>query len=271
MRMWVLGSGSRGNAVLLECGESRVLIDAGFAAGTIAKRMRAIGVAPESLEGVVITHEHTDHVRGAAAGAKRYGWKLHATRGTIGACDDLADAHTEAFTAGATLHFTWLDLLTVRSSHDAADPIAMVATARASGARIGIAYDLGCATSPVQRALTQLDVLLLESNHDEGMLRTGPYPWYLQQRIASRTGHLSNHAAGELASQCTHRSLGDVVLAHLSEINNDPALATKAMRSSLRRTSFRGRVTASAQREVVGPFGPGSVPGAGSTQLALSL
>jgi phosphoribosyl 1,2-cyclic phosphodiesterase len=232
--------------------------------------MRAIGVAPESIEGVVLTHEHTDHVRGAAAGAKRYGWKLHATSGTIGACDALGDARAQAFTAGATLHFTWLDVATVRSSHDAAEPVALVATARASGARVGIAYDLGCATAPVQRALGQVDVLLLESNHDEGMLRTGPYPWYLQQRIASRTGHLSNRAAAELASACTHRSLGDVVLAHLSEINNDPALATKQMKSSLRRTAFRGRVTASAQREVVGPFGPGSVPGTG-TQLALSL
>ncbi|HJU88445.1 MAG TPA: MBL fold metallo-hydrolase [Gemmatimonadaceae bacterium] len=264
MRMWVLGSGSRGNAVLLECGESRVLIDAGFAAGTIAKRMRSIGVAPESIEGVVITHEHTDHMKGAAVGARRFGWTLHATKGTVEACDDLVEAKARTFDAGATLHFTWLDLATVRTSHDANDPIAVVATARASGARIGIVYDLGCGTPQVQRALSRLDVLLLESNHDEGMLRTGPYPWYLQQRIASRTGHLSNRAAGELATQCTHRGLGDVVLAHLSEINNDPKLATRAMTSTLKKTTFRGRVTASAQREVVGPFGAGM-----SSQLAL--
>jgi phosphoribosyl 1,2-cyclic phosphodiesterase len=257
MRMWVLGSGSRGNAVLIECGESRVLIDAGFPAGTIAKRMRAVGVAPESIEGVVITHEHFDHIRGAVKGARRFGWRLHATRGTVAAAPELLEVGTRTFESGATLSFTRLELSTVPSSHDAEDPVTIVATARDSGTRFGIAYDLGCRTPAVQRAMTGLDVLLLESNHDEGMLRTGPYPWHLKHRIASRTGHLSNRDAGAMARECAHRQLGEVVLAHLSEVNNEPALATRAMQGSLRGTTFRGRVTAAPQGEIVGPFGAG--------------
>lgn len=257
MRMWVLGSGSRGNAVLLECGESRVLIDAGFPAGTIRKRLKAIGVAAESIEGVVITHEHSDHTRGAADGARRFGWRLHATRGTIAADDRLADAGARPFQTGATLDFTHLEVRTVASSHDAGEPVVVVATARQSGTRVGIAYDLGCAPSAVRQALSRVDVLLLESNHDEGMLRAGPYPWHLKHRIASRTGHLSNRAAGEVARECVHAGLAEVALAHLSEINNEPGIAMASMTSALRRTGFRGRVTATVQRDVAGPFGPG--------------
>ncbi len=265
MRMWVLGSGSRGNAVLIECGESRVLIDAGFPAGTIAKRMRVVGVAPESVEGVVITHEHVDHVRGAVKGARRFGWRLHATRGTVAAFPELAEAGTRTFDTGATLSFTRLEIATLPCSHDAAEPVAMVATAKDSGTRIGIAYDIGCITPAVHRAMTRLDVLLLESNHDEGMLRTGPYPWYLRQRIASRTGHLSNREAGVLARDCVHRTMGEIVLAHLSEINNSPSLAAGAMRATLRGTCFKGRVTPAPQGEIVGPFGAGER----AAQLAL--
>jgi phosphoribosyl 1,2-cyclic phosphodiesterase len=264
MRVWVLGSGSKGNAVLLECGESRVLVDAGFPAGTIRKRLKAIGIPAESIEGVVITHEHSDHVRGAADGARRFGWRLHATAGTVVAAERLADTNVRTFERGGTLQFSHLELRAYASSHDAADPVVLVATARDSGTRVGIAYDLGFASSAVRRALASVDVLLLESNHDEGMLRAGPYPWHLKHRIASRTGHLSNRAAGEIARECVHRSLGDVVLAHLSEVNNDPRTATSAMAAALRRTGFRGRVTATAQRDISGPFGPGE----GTAQLS---
>ncbi len=257
MRVWVLGSGSKGNAVLLECGESRVLVDAGFPAGTIRKRLKALGIPAESIEGVVITHEHSDHTRGAADGARRFGWRLHATAGTVGADARLAEADVRTFESGATLPFTHLELRTYASSHDAAEPVVMVATARDSGTRVGIAYDLGFASSAVRQALARVDVLLLESNHDEGMLRAGPYPWHLKHRIASRTGHLSNRAAGEVARECVHRSLGDVVLAHLSEVNNDPRTAMAAMTGALKRSGFRGRVTPTAQRDISGPFGPG--------------
>lgn len=265
MRVWVLGSGSKGNAVLLECGESRVLVDAGFPAGTIRKRLKTIGVPAESIEAVVITHEHSDHTRGAADGARRFGWAIHASAGTIAADERLGDANAHPFTSGATLSFSHLELRTYASSHDAADPVVLVATARDSGTRVGIAYDLGFASSAIRQALARVDVLLLESNHDEGMLRAGPYPWHLKHRIASRTGHLSNRAACELARECVHRSLGDVVLAHLSEINNDPQTATSAMAGALRRTGFRGRVTPTAQRDIVGPFGPGEA----TAQLSL--
>ncbi|MGH7719899.1 MAG: MBL fold metallo-hydrolase [Gemmatimonadaceae bacterium] len=270
MRVWVLGSGSRGNALLLECGESRVLVDAGFPAGTIGKRLRSIGVAPESLEAVIVTHEHSDHVCGVADGARRFGWTVLATHGTVRASESLAQAGARTFQAGCTLSFAHLDVTTIPTRHDAAEPVALVATERRSGARAGIAYDLGCATSEVRRAMRRLDLLVLESNHDEFMLRTGPYPWFLKRRIASSSGHLSNDAAGELARDACHSGLRDVVLAHLSETNNTPAAAVAAMTGALRRTAFRGQVAHAAQRRVVGPFGPDAA-GRQGAQLSLAL
>ncbi|HJR63960.1 MAG TPA: MBL fold metallo-hydrolase [Gemmatimonadaceae bacterium] len=270
MRLWVLGSGSKGNALLLECGASRILIDAGFPAGSLGKRLRSIGVAPESLEGVIITHEHSDHVRGAAGGVKRWGWRVHATTGTLAACPGLADAAARGFRAGSTLTFCDVEVHTVLTSHDAEEPVALVATARESGVRAGIAYDLGCGTPAIRRELRELDLLVLESNHDGGMLRTGPYPWMLKRRIASSTGHLSNRAAGELVRDAAHRGLREVVLAHLSEINNTPEIARAEVADCLRRSPFRGRLSAAPQRGIVGPFGPGGARPTGE-QLSFSL
>ena len=120
-------------------------------------------------------------------------------------------------------------------------------------------------------AVRDVDVLVIEANHDEGMLRSGPYPSYLKARIASRSGHLGNHAAAVLCAEAAHRGLSHVVLAHLSETNNDPRLATDAIAGALGRTRFRGRVSAAAQHAPVGPFGArhARMPGAAQLQLGL--
>ncbi|MFL5576774.1 MAG: MBL fold metallo-hydrolase [Gemmatimonadaceae bacterium] len=256
MRLWVLGSGSRGNAVLVECGETRVLVDAGFNVRELASRLGAVGVAPQSIRACVITHEHSDHVKGACAAAEKWGWSLHASEGTAQAFPALLDADVRTFEPGASVEVGGLELRTVPTPHDAADPVAVVATSRRSGARAGVCYDLGHATDPVRVAMRDLDLLVLEANHDEGMLRAGPYPPSVQGRIASRHGHLSNRAAGALARECANPNLKHVVLAHLSESCNDHGVAERTVSLALAGTRFRGKVHVAMQHAVVGPFTP---------------
>lgn len=255
MRIWALGTSSAGNAFLLECEGARVLVDAGFPPRTLAARLASVGVAPESVEGVVLTHEHGDHVRGAADGAARWGWSLSASAGTVAADSDLAAAGARTFHAGDTLAFSTMTIATIPVPHDAAEPVALVATARSSGVRVGIAYDIGHAPEPLARALERVDVLVLEANHDETMLRDGPYPPVVRARIAGAYGHLSNRAAAELGARCAHRALSAVVLAHLSARCNTPALATQAVRATLAGSAPRARTVPAPRAGVAGPFG----------------
>ena len=270
MRVWLLGSGSRGNAVILESGGSRLLIDAGLAPSVLVARMRSVDIAPESIEAVVVTHEHTDHVRGVRALCQRFGWASYATTGTIGACRDLSTCNTVAFRAGDGFSIGDLDLLSVKSSHDAAEPIVLVATSRSSGARTGIAYDLGVATQSIADAMRDLDMLILEANHDELMLHAGPYPASVRARISGRHGHLSNGRAGQLAREVAHANLRQIVLAHLSEKCNTPRAAMTDVSSAISGARFRGRLSAAHQDRVAGPFEPGARRAA-AVQLALSL
>jgi phosphoribosyl 1,2-cyclic phosphodiesterase len=264
----MLGSGSRGNAVLLETDGSRVLVDAGFPPRVLAQRLARVGVAPASIGAVVLTHEHTDHVRGVAAAATRWGWAIHATRGTIAGCADLVGRGVRILEPGVTSPLGEFDVVAVRAPHDAAEPVALVLTARQSGARAGIAYDLGHVTDGVRQAMRDLDLLVLEANHDPAMLRSGPYPPVVQDRIAGRHGHLANPDAAALAREVSHRGLSDVILAHLSQQCNRPALALGAVGEGLRRARFRGRLTASSQDDVAGPFG---APVRTAVQLPLGL
>jgi len=254
MRLWMLGSGSRGNAIVLDAGPTRILVDCGFGPRTLAARLRACGIPPESVCAVIVTHEHSDHVRGVAKASARWGWEMYASAGTARACRRLARART--FRAGDTVRIDRVTVQTVRIAHDAADPVALVACDEPTGIRAAIAHDLGAPTEALRRAFERVDVLVLESNHDEGMLRAGPYPPFLQARIAGCRGHLSNRAAGSLARQAAHAGLRDVVLAHLSEQNNTPRVAHGAMTTALRGTRFRGRLTPAAQDAPCGPFGP---------------
>ena len=269
MRVWSLGSGSKGNAVLVECGDTRVLVDAGFPRRILAARLAAIGVPPTSIQACVITHEHTDHTRGAAASARRWGWTLHATEGTVRHSPPLSRATVQRVSAGETVAIGRADVAVVRVSHDATEPVGFVVTDRVSGARAAILYDLGSVSEEVRVATRDVDVLVLEANHCEVMLRDGPYPPFLQRRIACRTGHLSNRAAATLGCDAAHANLNHVVLAHLSEQNNDCATATTTVSRALARTRFRGAVSTAPQHGVAGPFGPKGSRVAAATQLAL--
>jgi phosphoribosyl 1,2-cyclic phosphodiesterase len=147
----------------------------------------------------------------------------------------------------------------------------VIVTCLSDGARAGILYDLGYVSESVLRAMDRLDLLVLEANHDEGMLRAGPYPVSVQMRIGGRFGHLSNRVAARTAGQCMHAGLNNIVLAHLSETCNDPKTALKTVGESLRRARFRGRLTAASQDRVVGPFSAGTSSLAAPVQLALGL
>ena len=255
MKVWVLGSGSSGNAVLLESRDTRVLVDAGFGPRTLARRMKLAGVDAGSIAACIITHDHTDHVGGAAKAAAKWGWQLFATEGTVRAVD-LGEMPVTTFAPGDILRVGSFEIQTVTTPHDAVEPIGLVATAVDNGARAGICYDVGHASDGVRTLCKALDVLVLEANHDEGMLWAGPYPPWLCQRIAGKKGHLSNRAAAAIARDAVTPQLAHVVLAHLSETNNSPALADRTVRSALRKTAFKGRLSTSNQDAVAGPFTP---------------
>jgi phosphoribosyl 1,2-cyclic phosphodiesterase len=271
MKVWVLGSGSAGNAVLVECGESRVLVDAGFGTRELAARLRAIGVMPRSIEACVVTHEHTDHIKGAAAAARRWGWTLYATSGTVDAWPALQERACRTIAAGERVMLSRLELTAHAIPHDAASPIGVRLTATATGATAVVCTDVGHVSDGVRTLCAGADVLVLESNHDEGMLRAGPYPPSVRARIASRTGHLSNRASAQLSRDLVHRELAHVVLAHLSEQCNDHGIAYRTTSEQLRRTRFRGTVSVSLQHGVVGPFLPRAGRGDSEPQYSLML
>jgi len=233
VRILPLGSGSSGNATLLEFGKARLLVDAGLSSRELTRRIEAAGVAPASLAGILLTHEHHDHSRGAERFSTKHGVPVFCVRETLEAMN-LSPIHLasfEALTPGLVfdLHGVRVDPFPV--PHEAAAPVGFSLTGE--GVRVGIALDLGHATTLVVERLRGSHVLLVESNHDDGMLQAGPYPWQLKQRIGGRMGHLSNGEAAALVARAADDDFRAVILAHLSEKNNTPALARSAASSAL--------------------------------------
>jgi len=268
MRAWTLGSGSKGNAILLESDGTRVLIDAGYSPRALALRLASTGVRPESISAVIVTHEHVDHARGVSAGQRRWNWEVHGSAGTLRAIAALDERRCTAHRAGAAFSVGALQFELVRVPHDASAPTAVVATATRTGFRTGVAHDLGAVPDALRTAFARLDLLLLESNHDEEMLRTGPYPAFLQARISGGTGHLSNRRSAALARELSGPALRQLVLLHLSEVNNTPRHAVTAAQAALRGARAKHPVAAAPQDRAAGPFGDAS---GGGRQLALAL
>ena len=271
MKVWVLGSGSEGNATLIECGDTRVLVDAGFSPRELARRLRTIDVEPASIEACVITHEHLDHARGAVRSAKKWGWKLFASHGTADVLAEVAQVHCERVTPGTTIALASATFTTRIVPHDANIPLGVRVTSNSTGATAVVCTDLGSVTSSVRTLCERADILVLESNHDEGMLRAGPYPPSVVQRIGSRVGHLSNRAAASFTRDLVHRDLAHVILAHMSERCNDHGVAQRAMVNALRTTRFRGATHLTMQHGVIGPFSPSAARVEPPRQLLLAL
>jgi phosphoribosyl 1,2-cyclic phosphodiesterase len=270
VRAWTLGSGSRGNAILLESEGTRVLIDAGYPPRTLARRLAFLAVTPSSIDAVIVTHEHVDHARGVAAAQAKWRWSAYGSAGTLGRIDGLDTSLATAVSPGAAFAIGSLAFTLVRVPHDAAAATAVLATSPRSGFRTGIAHDLGEVPAALLAAFDSLDLLLLESNHDEQMLRNGPYPPFLQERVAGRFGHLGNRQAAACLRALASPSLREVALLHLSEKNNTPAAALASARAALSGGASKRSVTAAMQDEVAGPFGAATGAGHGH-QFALAL
>lgn len=272
----MLGSGSRGNAILVDGSTGSVLVDAGFGVRTLAKRFDAAQRNPGDVGALLLTHEHVDHACGAAAACDRWSWPVHASAATLAAVNVQASGAPGIVTVLSPQGATPVCGFSVEHfplPHDATDCRAFVLTDEGSGARVGIVLDAGHVPDGLASFLERLDLLVLESNHDVEMLANGPYPWPLKQRIGGGEGHLSNEAAAGLAAAVSHRGLRSVVLAHLSETNNTPELAMSTARNALRKAGWkRDSVMAAPQRLPLSPVqADGSVGRPASTQLALGL
>ena len=231
MRLIVLGSGSKGNATLVEAGATRVLIDNGFSCKELLARLRAAGVEPESIGALLLTHEHNDHVGGAGVLARRLGIPVFGNVPTLRAAEaKLGDVpQLREFDTGDTFAFEALEIHAFSLSHDTADPVGF--TLSDGRRRVGYCTDTGKVTRLIRHALTNCEALILEANHDVDMLRSGPYPLQLQQRVLSNKGHLDNPTALNLAAELANADAGGrlrrLVLAHLSETNTAPELVRR--------------------------------------------
>jgi phosphoribosyl 1,2-cyclic phosphodiesterase len=272
LRFRVLGSGSTGNATLVEGGGARVLVDAGLGPRQLRDRLGSAGVDPASIDAVCLSHEHGDHARGATAFVAKWGMPLVGTRGTWQAAgfgaEDLPGY--ECLQPGETLRREGLAIQAVAVPHDAAGPVAFVISA--DGASLGHATDLGHLGPGLVQAFRGCQAVLLEANYDPAMLRDGPYPWALKERILGPLGHLSNgdvarYLAAGLGEQCRR-----VVLAHLSQKNNHPEVAMLAAEEGLARggrSEVALEVAGAGGTDWVRVRGPGERPGAMADQLRL--
>ena len=234
----VLASGSKGNATYVSDGETAILIDAGLSGIELNRRLTSRGLSADQLDAIIVTHEHTDHIRGVGVLSRRYKLPVYINPKTQKAAHQLGELHAiQPFECGATFHINNLAIHPFSISHDAKDPTAF--TINQNGSTVAIATDLGIVTSLVKEHLKRCDLLILEANHDPEMLETGPYPWPLKQRISSRIGHLSNLSSKILLEELQHEKLQHVILAHLSEINNTPQKAFGEVAKALTRCSAK--------------------------------
>lgn len=227
MRVSVLASGSKGNSIFVEMDDTRLLVDAGVGVRRIERALTELSVSLDSLDAVFVTHEHSDHVAGLRTLLKHTDAPIYARPGTIraiaGGCEDLPEerflAVHDAVEVGQ-LHVSAFDI-----PHDAVDPVGYEIT---GSRKCTVATDLGFVTDTVRSAMEGADVLVFEANHDRKMLRQGPYPWPLKQRILGCRGHLANDEAGRAIASLRARPK-KIVLAHLSETNNRPAIAEETV------------------------------------------
>lgn len=242
--MVVLGSGSAGNATVVTDGTTTVLIDCGFSAADTARRLRGTGVEPSSVAAILVTHEHTDHVRGIEVFCRRHAPDIvvYATMRTLGARYlREVEAPQMEIRAGEVVGVGTLEVLPFHTSHDAAEPVGYRVSA-SDGRSIGVATDTGEITPQAREALEGCAVLGIECNHDVRMLENGPYPSFLKRRILSAAGHLSNDAAADALEVLAHDELEAVVAMHRSRTNNTLALAADALEQRLARIGL-GNVT----------------------------
>jgi phosphoribosyl 1,2-cyclic phosphodiesterase len=235
MRFASLASGSKGNCLVAEAGGSRVLLDCGLSPRETGRRLERLGLAPADLSAILVTHEHDDHCGGAFAFAAMYGLPVYLTRGTLRALEEAgktaAPAEARVIDTRATFAVGDIEVQPFTVPHDAREPVQYVLSDGAR--RLGVLTDLGASTRHVEQTLSGCDALVLECNHDAGMLWSGGYPKWLKERIGGAFGHLANAQAETLLASLDRSRLKHVVGAHLSEQNNRPELARAALARAL--------------------------------------
>lgn len=261
----ILASGSSGNATLLETDRTRLLVDAGLGKKETLRRLAALGKRLNGLDGILISHEHTDHIGGLRQIAGQWRATVYLTEPTYNELDRFLPEcaskrinRVEYIRGGQRFAVGDIEVAAFSVPHDAADPLGF--TFRANGTKVALVTDLGYLPELVKHHLRDSDCLILESNHDLEMLKVGPYPWHVKQRVMSRTGHLSNHIVSEFLADPGgfDASARVLVLAHLSEQNNNPAVARICAEEALSRrpaeAAFRGELLVASQREPLGPI-----------------
>ena len=235
MKVCVLASGSSGNSIYVSRGQTRVLIDAGLVGKQIGERLISIGVDPSGLRAIVVTHEHTDHIKGVGVLARRFGIPIWMTEGTFEAAKKWFRGRERIHLFGndETFDVDDLSFQPFALSHDAADPVNFLVME--SDQVLGIATDMGMVTHLVYERLKTADFVVMETNYDRDLLMNGPYPWDLKRRISGSRGHLSNDRAAETLCRLAEDGLEHAVLAHLSDKNNQPYLAKRTCRGNLNR------------------------------------
>ena len=233
MRFASLGSGSEGNGLVVEVGDTRVLIDCGFRLRDTVARLLRLGLTPESIAAILVTHEHQDHIGGVAAFARRYRVPVWLTFGTLEMAGERFARLPKicGFDSHDTFAIGMVEVRPFPVPHDAREPVQFVVGDGVH--RLGVLTDIGTTTRYVEASLSGCDALVLECNHDLGMLEDGDYPWPLKQRIASRLGHLHNEAAAALLAALDTSRLKHVIAAHLSQQNNTPDKARAALSNAL--------------------------------------
>ena len=232
-----IASGSSGNCIYISSENTHILVDAGISAKRIEEGLCALGVLPDTISAVLVTHEHTDHVQGLAVFGKKYGIPVYATAGTVEKymaslkreCNLTAYLHEVEYETDFQIGDIHIHPFAI--SHDAVKPVSY--TFSCGGHKIGMATDLGIYSDDVLRALARSEILYLEANHDKNMLMVGNYPYALKLRVAGEFGHLSNDAAAEVIVRLLHDDMKHIVLGHLSKENNFPELAYETVHQAL--------------------------------------
>jgi phosphoribosyl 1,2-cyclic phosphodiesterase len=227
MRFASLGSGSEGNGLVVEAGTTRVLMDCGFGLADSVSRLSRLGLQPADLAGIVVTHEHSDHIGGVGRLARRHKLPVWLTAGTLAMAQDIDGVAVQVIDSHAAFAVDGLEIQPYPVPHDAREPVQYVFGD--GDRRLGVLTDTGCSTPHIEAMLAGVDALVLECNHDATMLENGPYPASLKRRVGGRFGHLENGQSAALLDRLKHEKLQCVMAAHVSRKNNTSELARRAL------------------------------------------
>jgi phosphoribosyl 1,2-cyclic phosphodiesterase len=257
VKFCVLASGSSGNAALLATEKTRILVDAGLSMKELGRRLAGVGEDLSTLDAILITHEHSDHVSGlpVLARNRKVRAAIYLTYRTAPAIDwgeSQAKPRLEPFQAGIRFQIGDIEIQSFSVPHDAIDPVSYCFEAQ--GVRIGIAVDLGYIPESVKYHLRRVEVLLLEANHDLDMLKVGPYPWSIKQRVMSRVGHLSNRGMSDYLLEDLEPCTSRLILGHISEQNNHPEIARMFATQALERRGLSTQLSVASQRTATEVF-----------------